>query len=120
MEQHKLTCIICPKGCSLHVEIKSEGAISISGHTCKRGESYGKKEITNPTRILTTTVCIESEIEQMLPVKTDIDIPKDKILLCAKALKKVMVQAPIQVGDIIVENILETGANVVATKEIMK
>ena len=85
MEQRVLTCIGCPMGCTLNVEIEAEQVKRVTGNTCKRGEIYAKKEVTNPTRIVTTTVRIKGG--KVVPVKTKEDIPKGKIIDCVKEVK---------------------------------
>lgn len=118
MDKRELTCICCPLGCSLEAELEADGRVRIKGQGCKRGESYGIKECTNPTRIVTTTVSVKGGTEKILPVKTERDIPKDLIFDCIKTLKDVEVQAPVKIGDIVTENILNTGVNIVAAKNI--
>lgn len=120
MENRKLICIGCPKGCNLTVELEGNKVISVNGNSCKVGEEYGKNECTNPTRILTTIVPIlHGEIE-MLPCKTSKPIPKDMIFQALSEISQVTVSAPIYVGDIIIENILDTSSNIIATREILE
>lgn len=118
MSTRELTCIGCPIGCALVVELKGKEVISVSGNTCKIGENYGKKECTNPTRVVTSSVFVTGGEIAVLPVKTEKDIPKDLIYDCVKALKNVVVKAPISIGDVVLENILNTGVNIVATKNV--
>lgn len=118
MEVKNLTCINCPMGCPLTIEMEGEQVIQVSGNTCKRGEIYARKEVTNPTRIVTTTVKVTNGTSGMVSVKTKEDIPKGKIFDCVKALKNVQVEAPVHIGDVIVENIAETGVDIVATGNI--
>lgn len=118
MNTKNLTCINCPMGCSLTVEIEGGQVIHVSGNTCKRGEAYARKEVTDPTRIVTTTVKVLHGTTAMVPVKTEKDIPKGKIFDCVKALKTVQVEAPVRIGDVIAANIADTGADVVATKNV--
>lgn len=118
MEVRNLTCINCPMGCALTVEMNGDEVVNISGNTCKRGEVYAQKEVTNPTRIVTSTVRVRGGKADMVSVKTREDIPKGKIFECVKALKNVEVQAPIRIGDVIVSNIADTGIDVVAAKNI--
>ena len=118
METRELTCIGCPMGCTLHVEMDNGSVLLVSGNTCPKGDVYARKEVTNPTRIVTTTVpVIGSETETMISVKTEYDIPKDKIFDCMRALKNLNVQAPVHIGDVIVQNVANTGVNVIATKD---
>ena len=111
----ELTCIVCPMGCHLNVEQSEEG-FKVEGNTCKRGEKYSVQELTNPTRVITTTVKLENSYLQLLPVKTEDPIPKGMIFDIMEALDKVRVNAPVKVGDVIVENILDTGVNVISAK----
>lgn len=119
MEKRELICINCPLGCNLEVFINGDN-IRVTGNSCKRGETYGIKECTNPTRIVTTTVFVKNGTEEVLPVKTERDIPKDKIFDCIRALKDVVAEAPVNIGDVIVYDILGTGVNITATKSISK
>ena len=118
MKTVNLICIGCPLGCPLTVEMEGNEVKSVSGNTCPRGDAYAKKELTNPTRIVTSTVRVSGGKLAMVSVKTQSDIPKDKIFDCVKALKDVEVPAPVKIGDVIVENIAGTGVSVIATKNV--
>lgn len=118
MEKRELICIGCPLGCAITVTTDQEKVIDITGHTCKRGEEYAGKEVLNPTRIVTSVVCVESRAEKMLPVKTERDIPKERIFDVMEQLRTVRVKAPIGIGDTVLEDVAHTGVSVVATKEI--
>ena len=118
MNTVNLICIGCPLGCPLTVEMEGNEVKSVAGNTCPRGDAYAKKELTNPTRIVTSTVRVAGGKLAMVSVKTQSDIPKDKIFDCVKALKDVEVPAPVKIGDVIVENIAGTGVNVIATKNV--
>lgn len=118
MEKRNLICIGYPMGCPLVVRIKDGEVQSVEGNTCKRGAIYGKKEVTNPTRIVTTTVRVLGGTENVVSVKTKEDIPKAKIFDCIHELKEVTVAAPVQIGDIILHNVAGTGVDIVATKNV--
>lgn len=118
MEEKNLTCINCPIGCSLTIRMEGEQVNKVSGNTCKRGEIYARKEVTNPTRIVTSTVKVVNGKSDMVSVKTKEDIPKGKIFDCVRALKNVQVEAPVRIGDVIVKDIADTGVKVVATKNV--
>ncbi len=118
MEQKNLTCIGCPLGCQLTVVLENGEVISVSGNTCKRGDDYARKEVISPTRIVTSTVKVSGGNASMVSVKTKADIPKNKIFDCVKALKEVMVQAPVAIGDVILEDVAGTGVDIVATKAV--
>lgn len=112
-----ITCIVCPMGCQLQV-IKLENGYKVEGNTCKRGEKYGVEELTNPKRVITTTVKLNGSYLNLLPVKTEDSIPKGMMFEIMEELDKITVTSPINVGDIIVENILGTGVNVVSAKTV--
>lgn len=106
-------------GCPLTVELEGSEVKSVSGHTCKRGDVYARKEVTNPTRIVTSTVKVTGGSADMVSVKTREDIPKDKIFACVQALKDVVVEAPVHIGDVILSNVAGTGVDIVATKHVL-
>ena len=120
MEKRELICIGCPMGCPLTVELEGGEVISVTGHTCKRGDVYARKEVTNPTRIVTSTVKVEGGKADMVSVKTREDIPKGRIFDCVRALKGVTVQAPVHIGDVVVPDVAGTGVDMVATKQVLK
>lgn len=120
MEQKNLTCIGCPLGCQIIVELKNGEVLSLSGNTCKRGDDYARKEITAPTRIVTSTVRVSGGNAATTSVKTKSDVPKDKIFDCVKALKEVVVKAPVAIGDVVLADVAGTGVDVVATKGVEK
>lgn len=115
----EVTCVCCPLGCALSVEINN-GVISVKGNSCKRGEVYGIKEVTNPSRIVTSSVPISFGDYEMLSVKTEKEIPKDKIFDVMKEITLVKVTAPVKIGDVIIENVASTSVNVVATRNVSK
>ena len=114
----ELTCIGCPMGCPLIVTMEAGEVISVTGNTCKRGDVYARKEVTNPTRIVTSTVRVSGGDADMVSVKTREDIPKGKIFDCVKALKGIEVPAPVHIGDVILKNVANTGVDIVATKNV--
>ncbi|MDU5111695.1 MAG: DUF1667 domain-containing protein, partial [Clostridium sp.] len=108
--EKELICICCPIGCHLKVSIEEN---KVSGNGCKRGIDYGLTEVTNPVRVITTTVKVNNGEISVLPVKTKGEIPKGLIFNCMEELKKIEVTPPINIGDIVLANILETGIDVV-------
>ena len=118
MEKKELVCIGCPMGCVMQVEMEGEEVISVTGNTCTKGERYSRKEVTDPTRIVTTTVKVKNGVDAGVPVKTREDIPKGKIFGCIRALKGVEIEAPVRIGDVILENAAGTGVDVIATKDV--
>lgn len=118
MEQHDLTCIGCPLGCALHIVIKDDKSMDVTGNTCPRGDQYARKELTDPRRIVTSTVRVHKGVLPAVSVKTEQDIPKNKIFDCMQALKNVDLTAPVHMGDIVLADVAGTGINVIATKNI--
>ena len=114
----EMICIVCPKGCRLSVDQRPDGESLVMGNGCNRGIPYAKKELTNPTRVVTSTVKINGGIHKRLPVKTSTDIPKGLNFAVMKELEKIEVNAPIKVGTVLIKNILDTGADIVATRNM--
>lgn len=118
MEEKLLTCIGCPLGCSLTVTIEGNTVTKVSGNTCPKGEAYARKEVTSPTRIVTSSVRVSGGTAVMVSCKTKEDIPKGKIFEVTEALKEVIVPAPVHIGDILLNNVAGTGVAIVATKNV--
>lgn len=116
MEKRELTCIGCPMGCSVTVEMNGGQIISVTGNTCKIGDTYARKEITHPTRIVTSTVTLEGSDKVRLPVKTAQDIPKSDIFRVMEEINHAHAKAPIAIGDVIIDNVAGTGVSVIATR----
>ncbi len=110
-----MICILCPVGC--HLEVDTD--LNVEGNRCPRGIEYAKKEMTNPTRTLTTTVAIKSATHRRLSVKSAHPLPKEKLFACMAIINNVLITAPVHIGDIIVPNILDTGVDIVATNTIL-
>jgi len=116
MEQRELTCITCPIGCRLSVEIDDEIIKNVRGNKCARGITYAESECLNPKRVLTAAIKLSDG--RMLSVKTKSPIPKGKIHTAVKKIYESKVRPPINIGDVIVEDIIGTGVDVVATKRL--
>ena len=115
----EITCINCPMGCPLSVTVENGKVSHVAGATCKRGVAYAELECTNPTRIVTSTVPVsEGEHLRMVSVKTGSAIPKNKIVACLHSLKGMELEAPINIGDVVVQNVCDTGVDIVATRNV--
>ena len=116
----ELTCIGCPMGCAIRVTMNDGTVIEVAGNTCENGNTYARKEVTNPTRIVTSSVRVSGSRTGAVTVscKTETDVPKSKIFAVMKSLKNVSAQAPVRIGDVIERNAAGTGVNVVATKNV--
>lgn len=119
MKKYELTCINCPMGCALEVMVQDDKVTSVTGNTCPRGAIYAEKEVMAPTRVVTGTVAVFDGVDSVTSAKTEHDIPKAKISDVAEAMQKVYVKAPVAIGDVLVENIAESGSNLVATHEVL-
>ena len=113
MRNKTIICTRCPMGCTLNVA-EDSGVLSVSGNSCPRGAEYGRSEFLCPVRNLTSTVLVLGGTEPLLPVRTDRPIPQAKLMEAMAALRAITVRAPVAAGQILLENIAETGANLVA------
>lgn len=118
MEKRELICIGCPLGCMITVEMEGTEVKNVTGNTCPRGKSYAEKEVTNPMRIVTSSVRVSGGEKVSVSVKTKSDIPKGKIFDVARALKDVVAEAPVKIGDVLVEDAAGTGVEIVATSNV--
>ena len=116
-EVRELICIGCPMGCPMTVTMNGD-EITVAGNTCPRGEAYAKKEVTNPTRIVTSSVVVEGGAIARASVKTESDIPKGKIFDCMAEIRQCKVSAPVHIGDVVIENCAGTGVNIIVTKNV--
>lgn len=117
-EKKELVCIRCPIGCMITVENNPDGTLHITGNTCNRGAEYAEKELTNPTRIVTSTVRIRNGMQAVVSVKTKEDIPKGKIMECMEAINNVELEAPVHIGDVALANVAGTGVDIIVTKDV--
>lgn len=112
----ELVCIVCPKGCRLHVDEENE--YKVMGNSCPRGEAYGREECTNPTRVVTSTVAVAGGAHPRCPVKTNRPVPKDRMFDVVRALDGLVIPAPVALGQVIVADVCGTGADIVATRGV--
>ena len=110
-----LTCIICPKGCTITVEGERD-ALSVSGNSCLKGYQYGSDDCTHPMRTVTSTVRVENREDTMVSVKTAAPIPKEVIFTVMARIRAARVNAPVKIGDVILPDVF--GTQIVATKNI--
>ena len=118
MEKRTLTCIGCPMGCQVTVDMQGGEILSVSGYTCKRGERYARREVVSPTRVLTTTLPVEGGACPSVAVKTAGEVPKSLLQDCVRALSGITVKAPVAIGDTLVHDILGTGIDIVAASAV--
>lgn len=115
-----IRCIVCPTGCSIKVIGKDDKEVSFEGYTCNRGLEYAEQEFREPKRILTTTMKVENGALPLIPVRTNKPLLKDKLNEALEIIAQSQVQAPIKMGDILIENILDLGINIIASRNLEK
>lgn len=118
MNKRELTCIGCPLGCIITLEMDGDKILSIAGNSCLNGKKYAENEVTAPKRVLTTSVRVNSKSDYMCSVKTNGAIAKDKVIEACNILKGVTLSPPIKIGDVVYKNIVDSGIDVVATRNI--
>lgn len=114
-----ITCIECPKGCEIEVDL-SDGIINrITGNLCHKGDQYARQEIIAPQRILTATVLADNLSLQLVPVRTDKPIPKNKIFEAMGEIHAAVISSPVKAGDVIIHGIVGSDANLIATRDVL-
>ena len=113
METRELTCINCPMGCRIAVQMDGGSVVSVTGNTCKRGDIYARNEVTAPVRTVTTTIKVTGGTSDRVSCKTKEPVPKGKIFDVMDAINKASCKAPVKIGDV-----CGTGIAVVATKSV--
>jgi CxxC motif-containing protein len=114
----EIICTVCPRGCHITVEGEGEKILNVEGYICKRGLEYASAEFAHPIRILTTTVKMAGVSGELLPVRSNAPLPKEKLFDCMEVIRKVEVALPVARYDVVVENICGTGVDIVATKAV--
>ncbi|MBE7091637.1 MAG: DUF1667 domain-containing protein [Clostridiales bacterium] len=112
----ELICIVCPKGC--HLKVDENNDYKVTGNSCEKGVDYGKNELINPMRVITSTVKIDGALHKRCPVKTSTSIPKGKMMEIVKELDSITLKSPVNVGDVVIKNVSNTGADIVVTKSM--
>ena len=111
----RLTCVECPMGCEIEVEVSDGKVLSVKGNTCPRGKAYAENEVICPRRVLTTSV--RSADGKMVSVKTASPIKKSETFVVMEKINKITVTAPVKIGQVVCENISED-INLIATSNL--
>jgi CxxC motif-containing protein len=119
-EKGQMICIGCPVGCLITAQKKEDGSFSITGNSCKKGEAYARNEMTAPMRTVTSIIRVHGGVGAVVPVKTASEIPKGKIDACMKEIKMTVIEAPVKVGDVLIENVAGTSIAIIATGNMNK
>lgn len=115
----ELVCIVCPRGCTMQIEGEGEN-LKVTGNSCKRGLNFAISEMTEPKRTICSTVKTTFEDFPVVPVRVSADIPKDRIFDVMKEINRATVSSPVSRGDVIIENVLGLGADIIATSDVLK
>lgn len=105
-------------GCTIEALARDEELVSLEGNVCEAGKKYVESELKNPTRVLTSTVKVKNGILQRVPVKSNKEIPKEKVKECVKQLNDVEIEAPVKIHQPVIKNIKNTEADIVTTRPL--
>ncbi|MCF2141498.1 MAG: DUF1667 domain-containing protein [Candidatus Lokiarchaeota archaeon] len=120
INEKEIVCVVCPNSCRLTVWEDKLGEVHVSGNKCPRGVVYGKSEYTHPVRMLITTMRVEGGVLPVIPVRSEKPIPKELLLKAIKVVNEHYCQAPVKMGQILLRDILGTGVNVIASRDLMQ
>ena len=112
-----ITCICCPKGCQVTLDTENPEE-TVKGFSCQQGHDYALAELIHPMRTISSTAAITGGLHPRIPVKTNGNIPKEKIFEVMDEINKISVEAPVKCGDVLLENVLDTGIDIVACRDM--
>lgn len=124
IETLQFNCTTCPSECLLTVEVERDAddhvaeVRSVTGNSCPRGDKFAHQELTCPMRVLTTTVAVSGGDKTLLPVRTAEAIPLKLHAQAMDLIRGLVANAPIHMGDVVLENLLDTNINLVASMDI--
>jgi len=118
--EREFTCIICPNGCLIKVEYEGTSIKSIKGDECPKGKDYVKNEITNPLRVFTGSVLVENGNFSLVSVKTHVPIPKKYLKKIGEVTRRIKVEVPVEIGQVVASNLLNENIDLIATRKIEK
>lgn len=113
----KKTCIICPNGCDLEINVDEQQNIDVKGASCPRGEEYARREVLHPVRTIATSIRVKNGSKPLVSVRLDKPVPKEHIMEIMDIIKHTVVSAPVHSGDVLLHNIMGLDSNVIATSE---
>lgn len=119
-ETNEIICVACPKGCTLQVKHEGKDVVEVIGAGCKRGKDYAICELQDPRRMVASTVKVKGGLHPLVPVYTNQGFPKPLIPQLAKKLREVEVPAPVKINQVVLENALGTGINIIASRDMPK
>lgn len=111
--EKEIICVVCPSSCHMTVTGENKTVTDITGYACRRGREYGINEFTSPVRILTTTMKAVGYVSPIIAVRSDRPIPREQQFACMEVIRESQAKAPFEIGKVVIENILDTGANII-------
>lgn len=117
---NRVVCVQCPVGCKIKFELIDGKIAKVEGNKCPRGLAYLEDELREPKRVVPSSVRVIGGSYQLVSVKTSAPIPKKYIPQLMEKLRKMKINAPVKVGDVILKNVFDTGVDVVATRTVLK
>ena len=114
----EITCIMCPLGCNMKVQFEGKKVINVRGNKCKKGITHAEHELFSPSRVLTTTIRTDNTGTPLLPVRSNREIPRERLMECMRFLSERAVSGPVMLGQAVVENILGLGVDMVACRSV--
>jgi CxxC motif-containing protein len=118
--KRKLTCIRCPTGCEILTTLDGYEIMEIEGNACKLGEEYVRAELKDPRRVITSLVKVRNGRHPVCPVWTSTPVPKNRIPEILNLLRTIEIEAPIASGQVIIRNVLGTGSDIIASRQLGK
>lgn len=115
-----LICIICPVGCKLNITVTENGSLAIAGNCCEHGKMYAEEETLKPVRMLTTTIWIKNGETERVPVRTNKALPKKEIPEYMQRIKKLQIEAPVKVGEVLARDLFDSDVCLIATKNVAR
>lgn len=112
------TCIVCPNGCDMEVDVEQKEIRSITGHTCPRGEAYVRQEITAPKRTIASSVAVENGILPLASVRLTRPVPREALFQVMDAIKAVTLTAPAEAGTVIIRQVCGLDSDVIVTRNV--
>lgn len=116
--KREMICIVCPNGCDLVVEIQEGQKPAVQGALCKNGAEYAHNELTNPMRTIASSVVLHGGVLPLVSVRLNRPVPKEMIFPIMEEIDKIALQAPVCLGDVILQNVCGSGSDVVVTKSV--
>lgn len=118
VENREFICITCPVGCTINAQVEGQELVGLHGHACARGEAFVREELTNPRRMLTTTVRVRGGKLPLVPVRSSAPLPQHMLFDVARALRKVELEAPVKEHQVVLENVLDTGVDIITSRPL--